>query len=38
MSKQSPVIATSILSANFACLGAEVDSVLVAGADWVLGM
>ncbi|MEO5595827.1 MAG: ribulose-phosphate 3-epimerase [Lysobacteraceae bacterium] len=32
---QSTVIAPSILSANFACLGAEVDAVLVAGAHWV---
>ena len=32
---QSPVIAPSILSANFAKLGEEVDSVLAAGADWV---
>jgi ribulose-phosphate 3-epimerase len=30
-----PVIAPSILSANFAKLGAEVDAVLAAGADWV---
>jgi ribulose-phosphate 3-epimerase len=29
------VIAPSILSANFAKLGAEVDAVLAAGADWV---
>jgi len=29
------VIAPSILSANFAKLGEEVDSVLAAGADWV---
>ncbi|MGB5234911.1 MAG: ribulose-phosphate 3-epimerase [Candidatus Macondimonas sp.] len=29
------IIAPSILSANFACLGAEVDAVLAAGADWV---
>jgi len=29
------VIAPSILSANFAKLGEEVDAVLVAGADWV---
>ena len=29
------VIAPSILSADFACLGAEVDAVLAAGADWV---
>jgi len=32
---QSPVIAPSILSANFAKLGEEVDDVLAAGADWV---
>ena len=32
---QSPVIAPSILSANFARLGEEVDAVLAAGADWV---
>jgi ribulose-phosphate 3-epimerase len=31
----APVIAPSILSANFACLGAEVDAVLAAGADWI---
>lgn len=30
-----PIIAPSILSANFAKLGAEVDAVLAAGADWV---
>ena len=35
MSMQSTVIAPSILSANFAKLGEEVDAVLVAGADWV---
>jgi ribulose-phosphate 3-epimerase len=29
------IIAPSILSANFACLGAEVDAVLAAGADWI---
>ena len=29
------VIAPSILSADFACLGEEVDNVLKAGADWV---
>ena len=29
------VIAPSILSADFACLGAEVDAVLAAGANWV---
>ncbi|KGQ20059.1 Ribulose-phosphate 3-epimerase [Lysobacter dokdonensis DS-58] len=32
---QSTVIAPSILSANFAKLGEEVDNVLRAGADWV---
>ena len=32
---QAPVIAPSILSANFARLGEEVDQVLAAGADWV---
>jgi ribulose-phosphate 3-epimerase len=32
---QSTVIAPSILSADFARLGAEVDAVLAAGADWV---
>jgi ribulose-phosphate 3-epimerase len=31
----TPVIAPSILSANFAKLGEEVDAVLAAGADWV---
>ncbi|MFC4821063.1 ribulose-phosphate 3-epimerase [Dokdonella ginsengisoli] len=35
MAKQSPVIAPSILSADFARLGAEVDDVLAAGAQWV---
>ena len=35
MSLQSTVIAPSILSANFAKLGEEVDAVLAAGADWV---
>jgi len=30
-----PIIAPSILSANFAKLGEEVDAVLAAGADWV---
>jgi ribulose-phosphate 3-epimerase len=34
-SVQSTVIAPSILSANFARLGEEVDNVLAAGADWV---
>ena len=29
------VIAPSILAADFACLGEEVDTVLQAGADWV---
>ena len=32
---KNAVIAPSILSANFACLGEEVDAVLAAGADWV---
>ena len=32
---QTTVIAPSILSADFARLGAEVDAVLAAGADWV---
>ena len=32
---QATVIAPSILSANFAKLGEEVDAVLAAGADWV---
>jgi ribulose-phosphate 3-epimerase len=35
MPAQTPWIAPSILSANFACLGAEVDAVLKAGADLV---
>ncbi len=35
MAKQSCVIAPSILSADFARLGAEVDDVIAAGADWV---
>ena len=34
-SMQSAVIAPSILSANFARLGEEVDAVLQAGADWI---
>jgi len=34
-SMQAPVIAPSILSANCARLGEEVDKVLAAGADWV---
>jgi len=33
--KQSTIIAPSILSANFAKLGEEVDAVLAAGAQWV---
>jgi len=33
--KQSAVIAPSILSANFARLGEEVDAVIAAGAEWV---
>ena len=33
--KNSTVIAPSILSADFACLGKEVEDVLAAGADWV---
>jgi len=33
--RQSPVIAPSILSADFARLGEEVNAVLAAGADWV---
>ena len=35
MAKQEYIIAPSILSANFACLGEEVDKVISAGADWV---
>ncbi|MBY6203627.1 ribulose-phosphate 3-epimerase [Halomonas denitrificans] len=35
MSQQSLVIAPSILSADFARLGEEVETVLAAGADWV---
>jgi ribulose-phosphate 3-epimerase len=35
MARQPSVIAPSILSANFARLGEEVDAVLAAGADWV---
>tara|TARA_Y100000590_G_scaffold73095_4_gene80432 strand:- start:655 stop:1326 length:672 start_codon:yes stop_codon:yes gene_type:complete len=35
MAKQENIIAPSILSADFARLGEEVDSVLEAGADWV---
>ena len=33
--KQPFVIAPSILSANFATLGEEVDNVIAAGADWI---
>jgi ribulose-phosphate 3-epimerase len=33
--KQSAVIAPSILSANFAKLGEEVDNVIAAGAQWI---
>src|ERR1700746_3570136 len=33
--KQSIVIAPSILSANFAKLGEEVENVVAAGADWI---
>ncbi len=33
--KQSPVIAPSLLSADFACLGQEVRDVVAAGADWI---
>jgi ribulose-phosphate 3-epimerase len=35
MAKQSPLIAPSILSADFARLGAEVDAVIAAGAGWI---
>jgi ribulose-phosphate 3-epimerase len=35
MARQPCVIAPSILSANFARLGAEVDAVVDAGADWI---
>ena len=35
MARQDTVIAPSILSADFARLGAEVDAVLDAGADWI---
>jgi ribulose-phosphate 3-epimerase len=35
MPRQTPVIAPSILSADFARLGEEVNNVLAAGADWV---
>jgi ribulose-phosphate 3-epimerase len=35
MARQSPIIAPSILSADFARLGAEVDAVVAAGAGWI---
>ena len=35
MAKQEDIIAPSILSADFARLGEEVDAVIKAGADWV---
>jgi ribulose-phosphate 3-epimerase len=35
MARQTPIIAPSILSANFARLGEEVDAVIAAGAEWV---
>lgn len=35
MSMQSPVLSASILAADFARLGEEVDNVIAAGADWV---
>jgi len=35
MAKQSPVIAPSILSADFARLGEECDAVIAAGAEWI---
>jgi len=35
MSRQSPVIAPSILAADFARLGADTAAALAAGADWV---
>jgi ribulose-phosphate 3-epimerase len=35
MARQAAVIAPSILSADFARLGDEVDAVLAAGADWI---
>jgi ribulose-phosphate 3-epimerase len=35
MAKQPCIIAPSILSANFAKLGEEVDAVIDAGADWI---
>ena len=35
MAKQENILAPSILSADFARLGEEIDAVLTAGADWV---
>lgn len=35
MAQQSPIIAPSILSADFARLGEEVDAVVAAGAQWI---
>ena len=35
MARQAPIIAPSILSANFARLGEEVDAVVAAGAEWI---
>ncbi|MBZ0221969.1 MAG: ribulose-phosphate 3-epimerase [Dokdonella sp.] len=35
MARQNPIIAPSILSADFARLGAEVDAVIAAGAQWI---
>src|SRR5690349_24444261 len=35
MARQSTVIAPSILSADFARLGEEVDAVVAAGAEWI---
>ena len=35
MAKQKNIIAPSILSADFARLGEEVDAVLSVGADWI---
>ncbi len=35
MAKQSPLIAPSILAADFARLGDEVNAVLAAGAEWI---
>ena len=35
MTAAFPIIAPSILSANFACLGREVEDVVQGGADWI---